>query len=205
MEENGRNMKHRRALLTLGICLVLLSLAVNAVAAPTPPLTAVNEETKECGQMPGGDECTSCYPTDGWELLGDGVDVECPAGYTSAEPQYACEPFKTWFCCTDGHSGAAGDCEDMVISHRYDQCAFVDDINGCKPPREWTQRPNGLRAEQWLCPATYEWIDEIDCTGDASSATTTPEASDGLSLPCLGALLVAPALLGLWLTSRRSL
>ncbi len=196
-------MKQTRMLLVLLVCLTLLSLAGAAVAAPTPPLTAVNEETKECGQMPGGDECTNCYPINGWTQLGDGYDVECPEGYTYAQPEYQCDHFKAQFCCTEGHSGASGDCEDLIISHRYDECAFVDDIIGCNPPSEWTQQPNGISAEEWLCPAGYEWIDEIDCSGDASSATATPEASEGLSLPCLGALLVAPVLLGLWLIVRK--
>ena len=158
-------MNNKRALLVLGLCLVLLSLAASAFAAPAPPLTAVNEETKQCGMMPGGDECANCYPTNGWTLLGDGVDVECPAGYASGEPEYACDHFKAQHCCTEGHSGSSGDCEDMIISHRHDQCAFVDDIEGCKPPREWTTQPHGWSAADWLCPASYEWVNDLDCSG----------------------------------------
>jgi hypothetical protein len=197
-------MRLNRALPLLLLCLVLLSLAGTAAAAPAPPLTAVNEETKECGMMPGGDECANCYPTNGWTLLGNGVDVECPTGYVSGEPEYACEHFKARHCCTESHSGSAGDCEDLIISHRYDQCAFVDDIDGCKPPREWTQRPNGRKAEVWLCPADYEWIDDLACAGEEAAASATPEASAGTSLPCLGTLLVAPAVIVLWLVIKRN-
>ncbi len=77
-----------------------------------------------------------------------------------------CEGVKSRACCTEGNSGAPGDCEDLIISHRYDECAFVDEIEGCKPPREWTRQPNGRRAEEWLCPASYEWIDDLECVGE---------------------------------------
>lgn len=196
-------MKYRRVPL-LGLCLVLLSLAGKATADALPPLTVVNHETKECGQIQAADECESCYPTGDWELLGNGRGVECPDGYAHTKPEYACDLSKSWYCCTEGNSGAPGDCEDMIISHRHDQCAFVDDINGCKPPREWTRQPNGRRAQEWLCPGGYEWIDDLQCIGE-DSTVAEPETPRGISLPCLGALLVAPILLGLWLTSRRSL
>jgi hypothetical protein len=197
-------MRTRRALLVMGCCVVLLSMAGSVVAAPTPPLTAVNEETKECGMMLGGDECTNCYPINGWTLLGNGVDVECPDGYVSGEPEYACDHFKAQHCCTEGHSGASGDCEDLIISHRYDQCAFVDDINTCEPPREWTQRPSGSKAEEWLCPTGYEWVDGIDCSAAESTPAATAEAPEGTSLFCLGVPLMGPALLVLWLVIRRN-
>lgn len=77
-----------------------------------------------------------------------------------------CEGVKSRGCCTEGQPGAPGDCTDLIISHRYDQCAFVDEIEGCKPPREWTSQPHGRRAEAWLCPASYEWIGDLDCVGE---------------------------------------
>ena len=192
-------MSRMRVLLVLGFFLALLSMAGDASAAPAPPMVAVIHETRECGMMPGGDECTDCYPTGGWVQLGDGFEVECPEGYTNGEPEYACDPFKTPHCCTEGHSGAAGDREDMIISHRHDQCAFVDDIEGCKPPREWTRQPNGRRAQDWLCPADYEWVGNLDCTGEESD-----DSAGGVSIPCLGTSLVAPALLIVWLVIKRN-
>ena len=77
-----------------------------------------------------------------------------------------CEGVKSRACCTEGNENAPGDCADLIISHRYDQCAFVDDITGCKPPREWTTQPNGWSAADWLCPASYEWVGNLDCSGD---------------------------------------
>jgi hypothetical protein len=193
--------KRSSILLAFGVCLALLASAGGAAAAPAPPMTAVNHETKECGQFPGGDECAICRPTGGWELLDNGFDVECPEDYASASPSYACDPVKAPHCCTEGHSGAPGDCADLIISHRHDQCAFVDDIEGCKPPREWTRQPNGRRAEDWQCPADYEWIDDLSCSGEESTEST--EDADGISIPCLGTLLVGPVLGLLWLGIKR--
>ena len=77
-----------------------------------------------------------------------------------------CEGVKSRACCTEGKTGAPGDCADLIISHRYDQCAFVDNIKGCKPPREWTTQPSGWSSADWLCPAGYEWVADKDCAGD---------------------------------------
>jgi hypothetical protein len=192
-------MVNRHLLLALGFSLLLLSATGNVAAAPAPPQGVVNHQTSECGEIPGGDECTACYPTGGWVLLGDGDNVECPAGYAGASPEYACDPIKARHCCTEGHSGAPGDCADLIISHRHDQCAFVKEIEGCKPPREWTRRPNGRKAQSWLCPTGYEWVDDLDCSGETASG-----APEETTIPCLGTALVAPALLVLGLAIKRN-
>ena len=121
------------------------------------------------------------------------------AGNVTASPEAACDGIKSRDCCTEGQPGAPGDCADLIISHRYDKCAFVDEIEGCKPPREWTKQPHGRKALSWLCPASYEWVDDLDCAGEDSTA-----AGEGTSIPCLGTVLVAPALLVLWLAIKRN-
>lgn len=140
-------MRIKRTLLTLGFCLVLLSMAGTLNVA-----------------------------------RGDG-----------------CDGIKSRDCCTEGQPGAPGDCADLIISHRYDKCAFVDQIEGCKPPREWTKQPHGKKSQSWLCPTGYEWVDDKDCAGDDSTAV-----GEGISVPCLGTALVAPALLLLWLAIKRN-
>ena len=110
-----------------------------------------------------------------------------------------CDGVKSRECCTEGQPGAPGDCEDLIISHRYDQCAFVGKIEGCKPPREWTKQPHGRKAQSWLCPASYEWVDDKDCAGEDSD-----DSQGALALPCLGTALVAPALLIVWLAIKRN-
>ena len=121
------------------------------------------------------------------------------AGSLAASPEDSCDGVKSRDCCTEGQPGAPGDCADLIISHRYDQCAFVDEIEGCKPPLEWTRQPHGRKAQSWLCPAGYTWVEDKDCAGDSSD-----DSSGGISIPCLGTALVAPALLLVWLAIRRN-
>ena len=122
-----------------------------------------------------------------------------PPGSPAAAPENGCDGVKSRECCSEGQPGAPGDCADLIISHRYDQCAFVDEIEGCKPPLEWTRQPHGRKAQSWLCPASYEWVADKDCAGEDSD-----DATGGLALPCLGTALVAPALLIVWLAIRRN-
>jgi hypothetical protein len=119
-------------------------------------------------------------------------------GCLAAAPEDSCDGVKSRECCTEGQPGAPGDCADLIISHRYDQCAFVDEIEGCKPPLEWTRQPHGRKAQRWLCPAGYEWVADKDCARQDSD-----DSPGGLTIPCLGTALVAPALLIVWLAIKR--
>ena len=121
------------------------------------------------------------------------------AGSRSAALEDSCDGVKSQECCTEDHPGAPGDCADMIISHRYDKCAFVDEIEGCKPPREWTQQPHGRKAQSWLCPAGYEWVEDKNCTGEDGDGS-----AGEFTIPCLGTTLIAPALLIVWLAIRRN-
>jgi hypothetical protein len=166
-----------------------------AWAAPLPPMRVVNHQTLECGELPyGGDECMDCFPPEGWEVLGVAYDVECPPDYTVVdEVSYDCQPFKNQFCCSEGHSGASGDCEDLVVNNRKKECAFVDDIEDCELPVRW-ETPR-----QQLCPSGYDWIDSLGCTAGTSEGDSTSRDS----LPCVGAMVLAPAVLGLWWAGKK--
>lgn len=167
------------------------------LAAPVPPVRVANHETKECGQMFAGDECMDCFPLEGWEVLGDAFDVACPASYTEVQDiPYRCEPFKVQFCCSEGHSGAPGACDDLVVNEREKKCAFVGEIEGCTLPSRWESRSPGIEPGSWVCPANYEWVEDLACLTEAEQAETGP------SLPCLGTLLSGPALILLWLALR---
>jgi hypothetical protein len=161
------------------------------LAAPLPPLRVVNHETRECGQIPfGGDECMDCFPPAGWEVLGIADDVPCPPAYALiGDVSYNCQPFKNQFCCSEGHSGAPGDCQDLVVNDRARQCAFVDNIADCELPRNWSKRSDSVEPRSWVCPAGYEWLESLECGAGSSS----PPA-----LPCLGAITIGPFLLSLW-------
>jgi len=192
-------MKKSLWLITL---LAILGLSWSGVAAePQPPKVVVNHDTQECGEIFGGDECMDCFPApEGWEVLGYTLEATCPEGYTTVEVDYVCQAFKDPFCCTEGHSGADGDCEDMVINESAKQCAFVDDIDDCNLPRGWSARPQDVSPYDWTCAyGLYTWVDGLDClsqpVGDESSGTNYA--------PLLVVAFIGLLLGSVWLFARR--
>jgi hypothetical protein len=170
-------------------------------AAPLPPELVVSHETKQCAEIFGGDECMDCRPPQGWESLGYAYEVECPAGYTRIEGIEAeCQASKSEFCCSEGHSGVHGDCEDLVVHSQRKQCAFVDDIYSIELPEGWDKRPESLASSRWFCPIDHDWVEGLDSVPEVGQEETS---SGGGDLPCPGAALVGPAALGLWLSRNR--
>jgi len=123
-------------------------------AVPALPEYGVNHSARECGQFFMGDECVACRMPEGWTSLGVSARDICPQGYTKVEVRAECFPQKNEFCCTRGHSGAPGNCSDLVINDRQRLCAFVDDAKKCgELPAGW-QKPTGTPA----CPFPgYTW------------------------------------------------
>jgi hypothetical protein len=198
-------MNAKKTLLIFAVIALFLIPWNSLLAAPVPPLRVVNHQTKECGEIFGGDECMDCFPPEGWESLGFSSEVPCPAGYTVVDNvEYTCQGFKVQFCCSEGHSGAPGNCQDLVVNDRKKQCAFVDDIQTCALPEPWTKKPDSVTAREWACPAAYTWLDALQCAGQEGGETgVTPqsggEQAEGTGLPCLGTALAGPAVVGLWL------
>ena len=92
-------------------------------------------------------------------------DFQCPTGYKKIQKNSVCTPRKDSFCCTVQHSGASGDCEDVVVNDVEQKCAFVEDINACGIlPENWNQAEE---IEFWgkVCPSwEYEWLEEkLNC------------------------------------------
>jgi hypothetical protein len=57
----------------------------------------------------------------------------------------------------------------MVIDRRTEQCAFVDEIEGCLLPAGWDKMPQGQAV--WECPAEYSWVENLQClTEEAAQA-----------------------------------
>ena len=149
-----------------------------ALAAPMPPRLVVNHETKQCATILPGDECGDAILPEGWEYS----DGECPQGYAEVELRLEWAHFKTSFCCTEGHSGSSGDCEDLVIRSFKRECAFVEDIHNC------SRLPFGWKSAEGLCPAEFTWIGDVACTSQdnnlpgsaasTSAAGTPPPGSD---------------------------
>lgn len=185
-------MSTKCVLLIVAFFALLPAKAGEVLAAPLPPLRVANHETRQCGQIPfGGDECMDCFPPPGWEVLGVADDVPCPAGYTVVEDVgYNCQPFKNQFCCSEGHSGAPGDCQDLVVNDRARECAFAGNVVDCELPHGWSKRPDSIEPRSWVCPAGYDWLESLEC--DAGSSSPSP------SLPCLPAIALGPILLSLW-------
>ena len=145
-------------------------------AAPAPDKLVVNHETRECATIFGGDECMDCLPPDGWEVLGWSYQAECPEGYAFTQVEETCTPFKNEFCCTERHSGAHGDCEDMVLNRVTLKCAFVDDIHACNLPFGWQAKPERTPNYEWACPDLYRWTEDLACEDEPIS-----EQRDGSS------------------------
>lgn len=147
------------AFVLLGFCQVLPGAEVHA--EPQPSKIVANHESKQCGVIFGGDECMDCFPPSGWEVLDT-----CPASYELTQVEERCVPRKDSFCCTWGHSGANGECADMVVNDATKQCAFVESVQDCELPDGWRARPVDARVADWLCPTTHDWTTPPTCKGD---------------------------------------
>ena len=152
-------------LLALAACV----LSMNAFASIAPPTLAINDETKECQVFYLGDECVSCSLPEGWTYIGDPYDTNCPSGYSKLAEQSVrpiCSALKTQFCCTINHSGAGGDCEDLVVNDAEKKCVFVEDIAECDAlPSGWERAPID---EFWgrACSYGYEWLPSVEYPND---------------------------------------
>ena len=132
-------------------------------AAPAPDKVVVNYETRQCALIFGGDECMDCFPPEGWEVLGYYPDVMCPEDYEEVNDlEIECRHFRNDHCCTEGHSGASGNCADLVVNSREKLCAFVENAAEADLPSGWKAKPENTPLQEWLCPYALEnWVSEI--------------------------------------------
>jgi hypothetical protein len=126
-----------------------------SLSAPLPSQTMVNNESMQCASFLPGDECMDCVPPAGWEILGR--DVPCPEGYTKVSVGGNCTDFEIERCCTERHSGASGDCRNLVKNDLTGECAFVKDASNCSLPEGWQRMPDNATSYNWLCPLDYNW------------------------------------------------
>lgn len=154
-------MKHSKAFIAT-VLWALASLLLSARAlAPNPPAIVVNHGSKQCALLYTGDECETCSPAEGWQVLEGAWSLEdCPTGYSVVGeiPPGRCEGLRHWDCCTEGHTGAAGACSDIFVNRRSKQCAFVEDFDACP------QIPRGWEKNLGLCLRGYNWPDDIECS-----------------------------------------
>lgn len=98
--------KIKLAVLLVGLGLLSLHTATRVLAAPLPPINVVNHATKECAEIWQGDECQTCVPAAGWEILNE----SCPAGYTVLD-RWAptdCSLYASAYCCGTVNSEWSG-------------------------------------------------------------------------------------------------
>jgi len=149
------------------ILLILFLILSSTLAFSTsmPPAIAVNHSLKQCSEVFTGDECMSCNPPEGWGFLEDMFNASCPEDYEQVEIDVTCTGYKNEFCCTVSHSGANGNCEDVIVNTSEQKCAFVENIENCKSlPANWIT-PTSTNYKGIICPSLeYEWETEfIEC------------------------------------------
>ena len=153
----------------LAFALLVLIFSPIAFAAPAPPQMIVNNATKECADFFAGDECMGCEIPQGWSSLGY-MNITCPDGYAQIEVNLSCHGDKNEFCCSQGHSGAPGNCEDLLINDLTRQCALIDDASSCSPFSGWL-KVNDFSGRPPECPTGYAWIEMKECpSGGIDSA-----------------------------------
>ena len=72
---------------------------------------AVNEVTKQCAVLSGGDECSTViyHVPNGWKYLNPGEEdaiAGCPVGYQQVSLPYKVKPYWQFGCLVPGHSGS---------------------------------------------------------------------------------------------------
>jgi hypothetical protein len=171
------------------LALLAISISYSGMASQAMPRYAINEQTKECSEFFMGDECMSCTPPEGWEII---EEFQCPDDYNEIEENSVCRPYKSSFCCTVSHSGANGYCKDTVVNDIEKKCAFVENISECtKLPAEW-KRADEIMFWGRVCPSLdYEWLeDPLDCeTGIIDDKITNNQQSQDILLFMTGLVI----------------
>jgi len=130
---------------------------LNGLASSAPITeTIVNNTTKECAVFLAGDECSDCILPPGWQSLGR-YYVPCPKNYSIISVKGACKGFENQRCCTKGHSGAAGECSNLVINDLSRECTFTEDAINSSLPTGWLSKPANVSLFEWVCPLDYRW------------------------------------------------
>ena len=138
----------------LGFVLPILIVGIT-LAVPLPTQIIVNNGTMQCARFLPGDECMDCTPPDGWEILEQ--YSSCPNNYALVEVSGDCKGFEVEHCCTEGHSGASGDCRNMIKNDMTKECAFLADAMNNTMPDGWQKVPENTSISGWLCPLDYTW------------------------------------------------
>lgn len=130
--------------------LAIIFLTQFSWAEPALPKNVFNKVSKECSTIFGGDECTDCNPIAPWE------EGKCPKNFKKVQTGIptSCQPFKNERCCSEGHSGAIGACDDLLVNSKTKSCLFLEDRKSCKKlPIGWENKKQ--------CPRSFQWTKDI--------------------------------------------
>jgi hypothetical protein len=131
----------------------------------------VNNDSMQCARFLPGDECMDCTPPEGWEILDS--YASCPESYTSVTIKGICIGFEREHCCTEKHSGASGDCRNLIKNDMTKECAFVKDASNYTLPVGWTKMSVDNSLSNWVCPLDYTWT-TLTATISATAAQYGP-------------------------------
>ncbi len=141
------------------------------LGAPLPLQTIVNDESMQCAKFLPGDECMDCMPPEGWKILGP--NVPCPEDYATVTVKGNCKGFENERCCTDRHTGASGDCQNMVKNDFTKECTFIPNASTYIVPNGWQKMPEGVTSSSWVCPIDYAWT-TLTATDSATTVRYGP-------------------------------
>ena len=154
-----------------GLAILIFLLSGLALAAPMQLQMIVNNDSKQCARFLPGDECMDCTPPDGWEILGP--YTSCPESYTMVTVNGNCQGFEVEHCCTEKHTGAAGDCRNMVKNDITKECAFVTNAATAAMSVGWQKMPENATSSSWICPLDYKWT-TLTVTNSAAATQYGP-------------------------------
>ncbi len=152
--------------------LLVMTISV-AYAAPMPRRILVNHKTHQCAQITPGDECGDIIMPPDWEYQDASLGEKCPDNYALVDLHLEWKRFKSDLCCSEGHSGSAGDCKDVVTQQSKRQCAFVEDIQQC------ASLPEGWKAWGQNCPIDFYWTKEVICSASSPTIDATGGPQSG--------------------------
>jgi hypothetical protein len=153
-----------------GLAILCLLLVGFAFAAPMPLQMIVNNDSMQCARFLPGDECMDCTPPEGWEILG--AYTSCPENYKLVTVNGNCKGFEVEHCCTEKHTGASGDCRNLIKNDITKECTFVKATTDTVP-EGWQKMPENATSSSWVCPLGYKWT-TLTATNSAAAAQYGP-------------------------------
>lgn len=148
----------------VGIAILIFLLSGLAFAAPMQLQMIVNNDSMQCARFLPGDECMDCTPPEGWEILGP--YTSCPENYKLVTVNGNCKGFEVEHCCTDKHTGASGDCRNLIKNDITKECTFMTNAITDTVPDGWQKMPENTSSSNWVCPLGYKWTTSTETIPD---------------------------------------